>query len=187
MTVPLVAEFSAWTSVYGRLAPLPPVAAAQAGAAATRAPPLASSAVLPARAIKRLSVRGERNTRGSWGVSGRVKVPSPYRAGRVSAIYRSGYVSIKLSGAYPCGDEVGARRCRAPAASAPGPGRGAPDDQFRLEQQLSRRDRAALDLLDQRAHHGPAHRVDGLADGGQRRIRAGHQRRVVVAHHGDVP
>ena len=47
MTVPLVAEFSAWTSAYGRLAPLPPVAAAQAGAAATRAPPLASSAVVP--------------------------------------------------------------------------------------------------------------------------------------------
>ena len=67
MTVPLVAEFSAWTSTYGRLAPLPPVAAAPAGAAAARAPPLASNAVLPVRAIKRLRVRGGRNTRGSWG------------------------------------------------------------------------------------------------------------------------
>src|SRR6202020_2197514 len=158
MTVPLVAECSAGPWVYGRLAPLPPVAAAQAGAAATRAPPLASSAVVPVRAIKRLRGRGGRNTRAPWGVRGRVKVPSPYRAGRVSAICRWSYVSIKLSGAYSCGDEADARRLPGPAPSAPGPGRGPPDDQFRLEEQLSRRDRAALNLLDQRAHHRPAHR-----------------------------
>src|ERR1700722_3845042 len=40
MIVPLVAELSAWTSVYGRLAPLPPVAvAAKAGVAASTATP----------------------------------------------------------------------------------------------------------------------------------------------------
>ena len=44
MTVPLVAEFSAWTSVYGRLAPLPPVAAAaDADGTATAASPAAVS------------------------------------------------------------------------------------------------------------------------------------------------
>src|ERR1700732_5400398 len=55
MTVPLVAEFSACTSAYGRLAPLPPVAAAQAGwAARATTPPTASSEALPARAMARL-------------------------------------------------------------------------------------------------------------------------------------
>src|ERR1700723_2534936 len=40
MTVPVVGEFWAWTSVYGRLAPWPPVAvAAKAGVAASTATP----------------------------------------------------------------------------------------------------------------------------------------------------
>lgn len=36
----------------------------------------------------------------------------------------------------------------AKSSSGPGPGRGTPDDQLRLEKQLGRRDRAALDLVD---------------------------------------
>src|SRR5450759_3476036 len=63
MTVPLVAEFSACTSAYGRLAPLPPVAAAHAGASArARTPPAASNAVLPAKATSRLGFRMAFNT-----------------------------------------------------------------------------------------------------------------------------
>src|SRR5690348_3272544 len=42
MTVPVVAELSAWTSVYGRLAPLPPVADASAGWTAMAATPAAA-------------------------------------------------------------------------------------------------------------------------------------------------
>jgi hypothetical protein len=42
MTVPVVAELSAWTSVYGRLAPPPPVAAASAGWTAIAATPAAA-------------------------------------------------------------------------------------------------------------------------------------------------
>src|ERR1035441_14168 len=63
MTVPLVAEFSACTSAYGRLAPLPPVAAAHAGAAArARTPPAASNAALLAKATTRLRFRMVLNT-----------------------------------------------------------------------------------------------------------------------------
>src|ERR1017187_3963144 len=63
MTVPLVAEFSACTSAYGRLAPLPPAAAAHAGAAArARTPPAASNAVLPAKATSRPGFRMAFNT-----------------------------------------------------------------------------------------------------------------------------
>src|ERR1035437_1536299 len=63
MTVPLVAEFSACTPAYGRLAPLPPVAAAHAGAAArARTPPAASNAALLAKATTRLRFRMVLNT-----------------------------------------------------------------------------------------------------------------------------
>src|SRR5258708_694014 len=63
MTDPLVAEYSACTSAYGRLAPLPPVAAADAGWTATAATPAtASDAVPAARASVRLRLRMEWNT-----------------------------------------------------------------------------------------------------------------------------
>src|ERR1700691_6094862 len=77
MTVPLVGEFCASTSVYGRLAPLPPVAVADADAAAgtaadadadagaaarVKTPPVVSSATLPATSTTRLSFRMEWNT-----------------------------------------------------------------------------------------------------------------------------
>src|ERR1700755_867823 len=66
ITDPLVAEFSACTSTYGRLAPLPPVAAAAAahagGTASANMPPAVSSAVLTARTSRRLRSRMDWNT-----------------------------------------------------------------------------------------------------------------------------
>src|ERR1039457_4206249 len=73
MTVPLVAEFSACTSAYGRLAPLPPVAAADAGWTATAATPATTSdAALAARASVRLTARMDWNTCCSFAADGRI-------------------------------------------------------------------------------------------------------------------
>src|SRR5258707_15767171 len=64
MAVPLVAEFSACTSTYGRLAPLPPVAvAADAdGVTTAKAPAAASKPALTAKTIARLGDRMDCNT-----------------------------------------------------------------------------------------------------------------------------
>src|SRR5450755_1915289 len=73
MTVPLVAELSACTSAYGRLAPLPPVAAADAGWTATAATPATTSdAALAARASVRLTARMDWNTCCSFAADGRI-------------------------------------------------------------------------------------------------------------------
>src|SRR5882757_8782380 len=55
MTVPLVAAFSACTSTYGRLAPLPPVAATAGWAPSAKTTPMVISEVVPTRATARLS------------------------------------------------------------------------------------------------------------------------------------
>ncbi len=65
MAEPLVAEFSACTSTYGRLAPLPPVASVAAEAAVTgraRTPTAASIAVLTDQTRARLRSRMEWST-----------------------------------------------------------------------------------------------------------------------------
>src|SRR5258708_38102776 len=49
----------------------------------------------------------------------------------------------------------------------------AANDELGLEEQFLRVDRDALHLVDQQGDRGLAHRLDGLADGGQRRVRAG--------------
>src|ERR1700722_13944525 len=69
MTVPLVAELSACTSTYGRLAPVPPVAAAQAGTARAKIPPRASSAALATNATTRLRYRMDRNIFAPFGAA----------------------------------------------------------------------------------------------------------------------
>src|ERR1700760_348492 len=63
MTVPLVAELSACTSVYGRLAPPPPVAA-DAGVTATAAMPAAVSDT--AAAVTAKARRRSRNDGNTW-------------------------------------------------------------------------------------------------------------------------
>src|ERR1700684_1658205 len=62
MIVPLVAEFSACTSAYGKFAPLPPVAAAKTGVTARPTTAPAASNAAAARATTRLEARIDVNT-----------------------------------------------------------------------------------------------------------------------------
>ncbi|GMA87619.1 hypothetical protein GCM10025868_28690 [Angustibacter aerolatus] len=73
----------------------------------------------------------------------------------------------------------------AESVSGGGAGRAA-DDELGAEQVLGTRCGLAGDLVDQRAHRRLAHAVDGLAQGGQRRVGEPEQQRVVVADHRHV-
>ena len=59
-------------------------------------------------------------------------------------------------------------------------------DQLRREEQLLRAVAPALELTDEAVDCRPPHRLDRLADRGQRRIGVLHERRVVEADHRDV-
>ena len=63
---------------------------------------------------------------------------------------------------------------------------GAAGDDLRLEEQLVGGDRRALDLPRQHLDGGPANGLDRLADRRQRRVRAAHERGVVISDHRDV-
>src|ERR1700760_2590894 len=98
MTVPLVAELSACTSEYGRLAPLPPVAPAAAaavlvaavavvaadpgGAARARSPATVSEAVPAATAVTRPRFRMDWNTECPFRAPGRSDPVTPLSAER---------------------------------------------------------------------------------------------------------
>ena len=59
-----------------------------------------------------------------------------------------------------------------PSGSDRGGAGGAADDQLGLEEQLLGVADRGLHLVDQQRHGGLAHRLDGLADRGQRRVGA---------------
>ena len=91
--------------------------------------------------------------------------------------------------ATPAHAEPARARCRRadPSFSANYVARGRPaHDQLRLEEQLLGRHLGALHPAGQHRDRGPADRLDRLPDGGQRRVGAVHEGRVVEADHRDV-